>query len=97
MQEIHALAQARRIALADDKVTTCLTLLRRQPPEGTTSLQRDIIAGRPSELDAWSGAVVRLGRQAGVATPVHRFIYHSLLPQELRARGKLTFAVSALG
>ena len=44
---------------------------------------------RRSELEAWSGAVVRLGRSAGVATPVHAFIYSSLLPAELRARGEL--------
>jgi 2-dehydropantoate 2-reductase len=59
------------------------------PPAGTTSLQRDIIEGRPSELDYWNGAVVRLGREAGVPTPVHELIYHCLLPQELQARGKL--------
>jgi 2-dehydropantoate 2-reductase len=59
------------------------------PAEGTASLQRDIAEGRRSELDWWSGAVVRLGRKAGVATPVHAFIYDSLLPSELDARGLL--------
>jgi 2-dehydropantoate 2-reductase len=59
------------------------------PAEGTASLQRDIADGRRSELEAWSGAVVRRGRAAGVATPVHTFIYSSLLPAELRARGEL--------
>ena len=57
----------------------------------TTSLQRDIADGKPSELEAWNGAVVRLGRETGVATPLNAFIYHCLLPMELRARGKLTF------
>ena len=51
------------------------------------SLQRDVIAGRPSELEAWNGAVVRLGQAAKVAVPTHTFLYHSLLPQERRARG----------
>jgi 2-dehydropantoate 2-reductase len=55
-------------------------------PAGTTSLQRDIVAGSPSELEAWNGAVVRLGRQRGVSTPTHAFLYSSLLPQELAAR-----------
>jgi hypothetical protein len=32
------------------------------------------------------GAVVRLGREAGVATPLNRFIYSCLLPQERRSR-----------
>jgi 2-dehydropantoate 2-reductase len=39
-----------------------------------------------------SGAVVRLGRRAGVATPLHDFLYASLLPLERRARGELDFA-----
>jgi len=42
--------------------------------------------GRPSELEALNGAVVRFGREAGVATPVHRFIYAALAPMEARAR-----------
>ena len=58
---------------------------------GTTSLQRDIAEGRPSELEAWNGAVVRLAKERGVDTPAHELIYHSLLPLELRARGKLVF------
>jgi 2-dehydropantoate 2-reductase len=60
-------------------------------PSGTTSLQRDIIDGKPSELEAWNGAVVRLGQDVGVATPLHTFIYYSLLPLELQARGQMPF------
>ena len=60
-------------------------------PSGTTSLQRDIAGGKPSELEAWNGAAVRLGREVGVDTPLHEFIYHSLLPLELQARGKVQF------
>jgi 2-dehydropantoate 2-reductase len=54
-------------------------------------LQRDIAEGRPSEIDYWNGAVVRQGRVAKVSTPVNQFIYHSLLQQESRARGKMAF------
>jgi 2-dehydropantoate 2-reductase len=61
------------------------------PPDITSSMQRDIAEGRPSELDAQIGAVVRFGKEADVATPLHRLIYNSLLPMELRARGQLQF------
>ena len=57
----------------------------------TTSLQRDIAEGKPSEIDYWNGSVVRQGLMAKVSTPVNQFIYHSLLPQELRVRGKMVF------
>jgi len=35
--------------------------------------------------------VVRLGQEMKVDTPLHAFIYHSLLPLELRARGQVQF------
>ena len=60
---------------------------RTMPAGATASMQRDIIDGRPSELDAWNGAVCRFGARAGVETPVHSFTYHMLLPMERRARG----------
>lgn len=91
IEEILEVARARRIALAADVVEKTLALVDALAPASTTSLQRDIIAGRRSELDAWSGAVVRLGREAGVETPLHEFTYDSLLPAELRARGELEF------
>lgn len=86
-REILAVARALRVALPDGIVEKTMGLMDSLAPNSTTSLQRDISAGKPSELEAWSGAVVRLGREAGVPTPLHEFIYHSLLPSELRARG----------
>ncbi|HYY56034.1 MAG TPA: 2-dehydropantoate 2-reductase [Pyrinomonadaceae bacterium] len=91
MREIFAVARARHVALADGSVEKTMGLLDSLVPSGTTSLQRDIAAGKPSELDAWNGAVLRLGQESGVATPLNEFIYHSLLPWELRARGKVQF------
>jgi len=44
------------------------------------------MAGRPSELGAQTGAVVRFGRKNGVPTPVHDAIYAELLPLERKAR-----------
>lgn len=93
MHEIRAVAHGRKISLADDLVARTMDFVDTLPPEGTSSMQRDILAGKPSELEAWNGAVVRLGRQAGVATPLHDFLYRSLLPQERRARGQ--FPLSA--
>lgn len=91
MREILNVAQKRNIPLAEDVVAKSMTFIDAQLPSGTASLQRDIINGKPSELEAWTGAVVRLGQEVGVATPLHAFFYHSLLPLELRARGELQF------
>jgi 2-dehydropantoate 2-reductase len=89
MVEILSLAQALGIALSPGTVTETMAFIDHLPASGTASMQRDVMAGRPSELESQSGAVVRLGCEAGVDTPVHGFIYRSLLPQELRARGQL--------
>jgi 2-dehydropantoate 2-reductase len=91
MREIESIARARGVPLADDVVERTLAILDGVNPSGTASLQRDIAAGKRSELDEWTGAVVRLGTRAGVPTPLHDFLYASLLPQERRARGELTF------
>jgi 2-dehydropantoate 2-reductase len=93
MGEALAVAQARGIALTEEAISRTMALIDGLPPGGTASMQRDIVAGRPSELEAQNGAVVRLGREVGVATPLHAFIYHSLLPSELRARGQTDFSV----
>jgi 2-dehydropantoate 2-reductase len=87
MREILAVARARQVPLPDSIVADTLAFVDSLAPDGTTSLQRDIVEGKPSELEAWNGAVVRLGREAGVPTPLHEFLYDSLLPQELKARG----------
>jgi 2-dehydropantoate 2-reductase len=54
-------------------------------------MQRDIMSGRPSELDAQIGVVVRMGAALGVDTPLHDFLYASLLPSEKNARGELDY------
>ena len=91
MTEVLAVAQARKIALKDDIVSKTIAFIDTLPQNGTTSLQRDIMEGKPSELNSWNGAVFRLGQEVAVATPINTFIYNSLLPQELRAQGKLQF------
>ena len=93
MNEIFAVAQARKITLPEDAINKAIALLDSLPPIGVTSLQRDIVEGRPSELASWNGAVLRLGQEVGVATPLNAFIYHSLLPLELQARGQVQFPI----
>ena len=88
MREISEVARAHQVSLAEGIVEKTMGLIDSLDPNATTSLQRDIAAGKPSELEAWNGAVVRLGREKGVPTPLHEFLYHSLLPSESRARGE---------
>jgi len=92
LQEIQEVAVAHRVALPHEAISETLAFIDGLPPQGTASMQRDIIAGRPSELASQSGAVVRLGREAGVEVPVHTFIYQSLLLLEMQARGEVSIS-----
>jgi 2-dehydropantoate 2-reductase len=91
MEEISLLARARKVAMEREAIHQAMAFIDTLPFEGTASMQRDIMAGRPSELDAQNGTVVRLGKEAGVATPVNGMIYSSLLPLERRARKEVNF------
>jgi 2-dehydropantoate 2-reductase len=91
MQEIASLAHAYGVPVPDESVANTMKFVDSLPPAGTASMQRDLVAGRPSELAAHSGAVVRLGRAKSFSMPVHEFIYNALLLGELRARGELSF------
>jgi len=86
MREVEALGRARGARLAPDAVERTLERVEGLPPEATASMQRDVLAGKPSELHEQTGAVVRLGRAAGVPVPVHQALYGALLPQERRVR-----------
>ncbi len=86
LEETTAVARARGVRLPDDQVQKTLALIDRSAPGLVASMQKDILEGKPSELEAQNGAIVRLGRELGVPTPTHAFIYASLLPGELKAR-----------
>lgn len=87
LHEIAALARARGIDLGDDAVAKTWARYDAMAPESTASMQRDIMEGKPSELEGQLGAVVRLAAESGVAVPVTSFIYGCLLPQERKAAG----------
>lgn len=89
--EIYDVARGSGIELPEDIVVKTMKFIDALPSDGTASMQRDIMDGKPSELEMQNGAVVRLGKEVGVETPINSFIYNSLLPMEMRAQGQITF------
>jgi len=87
LRECYSVAIAQGIHLPADSVAKTLAYIDSLPPTTMASMQRDIIDGHPSELEAQNGALVHMGQILNIPTPVHAFIYHSLLPQENLARG----------
>jgi 2-dehydropantoate 2-reductase len=86
MHEVAAVAVARGVDMPADAVTSMLALIDQLPADATASMHRDIAEGRPSELHELIGAVVRLGREARVATPISADLYAQLEPLERAAR-----------
>lgn len=89
IEEIVAVAWKRGVPLPEDAAARTLAVIDGLPAEVIASMQRDIMDGKPSELASQNGAVMRMGLESGVPTPVNAFIYHCLLPQELIARSEL--------
>ncbi len=89
VREVIALATAKGVTLAPDALELTMKRYDGLAPESTASMQRDVMEGRPSELEAQVGAVVRLGAALDVPTPVHDVFYAALLPQERKARGEI--------
>jgi 2-dehydropantoate 2-reductase len=88
MEEVAAVARARGVRIRDDIVERTMGFVDALPDDATASMQRDILEGRPSELEYQNGAVTRLGERAGVPTPVNREIYEKLAPREEAARAR---------
>jgi 2-dehydropantoate 2-reductase len=71
VREVLAVARARGLRLADDEESKILAFIDSLGGGMKPSFLLDFEAGGPNELDDLSGAVSRLGREAGVETPVH--------------------------
>ena len=74
MKEIDALAVAMGVPFLADIVSTNLRILDTLDPEASTSMQRDVYAGKDSEIDGLIYEVVRMGQRYGVPTPTYEMV-----------------------
>ena len=61
------------------------------------SMLQDVHRGKPTEIDALNGAIVRLGRQAGVATPMNALVTRLVHAKERWVSGSTPAATQAGG
>ena len=80
MREIETVAHATGINLDPRIVDNTVEYIEGDLEDMHASMHADIMAGRPLELEALNGAVVRAGRQVGVPTPINDVIYAALKP-----------------
>ena len=79
MREVDAVGRANGVNLPDGMVDRQVEFIKGFP-DFQNSMHADFENCRPTELEALNGAVVRMGRESGIPTPVNEFIYAVLLP-----------------
>jgi 2-dehydropantoate 2-reductase len=89
LNECYSVAIAQGIHLPIGSVADTLAYIDSLASGTIASMQRDIMEGHPSELEAQNGAIVHMGQKYNIPTPVQSFIYYSLLPQENLARSQM--------
>lgn len=87
MKETTNVARAYGTLLSENLVDDIMKRIDAAPAGMIPSMQKDMMEGRPSELDDQIGGVIRMGKALSIPTPTHEKIYAELLPLEQKARG----------
>jgi 2-dehydropantoate 2-reductase len=88
LTEIYLLSQKIGVNIEPDFVKNTVSFIDSFPYDSTSSLTRDVWENKPSEIEYQNGTVVQLGEKYGIDTPINRFVYDCILPNELKVRGK---------
>lgn len=80
MKEVEAVGRAYGVSLDTDVVDRTWNYVETTARDLHASMHTDLELGRPLELEALTGAVVRIGKHVGVPTPVNGVLYSLLLP-----------------
>ncbi len=79
MREVIAVAEAKGVPLPPDALQSRMDMMNGFA-DAKPSMLHDLEAGNRIELDGLQGAVVRMGTELGVPTPVHQVVYAALRP-----------------
>jgi 2-dehydropantoate 2-reductase len=86
LEEVFNLSQTMGISIESDFVKKAVALIDSYPYDSTASLTRDVWNGKPSEIEYQNGSVVKLSEKHGISTLINKFVYHCILPLEIKAR-----------
>ena len=90
VKELDAIAKAKGIdiSLADPSSTRGSKVLKR----ARYSTLQDIDAKRHTEIDMFSGAIVRMGKELGIATPYNELTFHMIKALEEKNDGMFDYS-----
>ncbi len=78
MKEVVMVAQAMKINLKEEDIRSWDQVIGRLNPEGMPSMRQDALAHRPTEVELFSGTIIRLGNQYHIPTPVNAMLYRRI-------------------
>lgn len=84
IKEALAVAKAMGLAFNEQEVIEKVRAISINSPEGKTSIYADLKAGRRTEVNTISGAVVRVAEKTGVDVPTHRMVVNMVHAMENR-------------
>ena len=89
-KELEAIAQAKGIDIGKaDKSSSHGSAV---PPKTRYSTLQDLDAGRHTEIDMFSGALMRMGKELGIPTPYNEYTYHIIKALEEKNDGKFDYS-----
>ena len=91
--ELEAIAVAKGIDLS--KVDASSRHGSLVPPATRYSTLQDLDAGRHTEIDMFSGALMRMGQELGIPTPYNEYTYHMIKALEEKNDGLFDYAAKA--
>ena len=84
MKETASVALGLGMSIESSYIDSVFETLKKFSNDTRSSLFYDLSHGKPMEIEALAGTVVRLGRQLGISTPIQNTIYSALLPYHLK-------------
>jgi len=86
--EILSVAKAKQVDLRAEDIEKVFQTISDLDPMSTASTQRDLMAGKPSELETFNGYIVKQAKMHGICVPVNEMLYQCLLPMEKKSRSE---------
>ena len=88
-RELEAVAEAKGIDLSKADISS--NHGSAVPPTARYSTLQDLDAGRHTEIDMFSGALMRMGQELGIPTPYNEYTYHMIKALEEKNDGKFDY------
>jgi 2-dehydropantoate 2-reductase len=84
MREVAAIAQKKGINIGEKEIEKQEKVVMNLPEANKPSTLQDLEHGKKTEVEMFSGTVLRLGEELGIDTPVNRVLYHGIKVLEAR-------------